>query len=107
MSLIPIKLLKNKANRDKLLKIKDETDEIDKDDFIESRINTNSRAKNLLAIEDASESTTFIKRGSLSKLPKIYRKSLVKSSNTSSERPVRCSSVNFHVQVRVRVLIIC
>ena len=28
MSLIPIKLLKNKANRNKLLKIKDETPEI-------------------------------------------------------------------------------
>tara|TARA_B110000444_G_scaffold106093_1_gene100369 strand:+ start:1555 stop:1857 length:303 start_codon:yes stop_codon:yes gene_type:complete len=55
MSLTPIKLLKNKANRDKLLRIKDETDEIDTNDFIESRIKTNSRAKNLLAIEDASE----------------------------------------------------
>ena len=55
MSLIPIKLLKNKANRNKLLKIKDETLEIDTDDYLESRINTNTRAKKLLAIEDASE----------------------------------------------------
>jgi len=55
MSLIPIKLLKNKANRDELLRIKNETAEIDTNDYIESRIKTNSKAKNLLAIEDASE----------------------------------------------------
>lgn len=55
MSLTPIKLLKNKPIRDRLLRLKGETAEIDKDDFIESRINTNTRAKNLLAIEDASE----------------------------------------------------
>lgn len=55
MILVPIKLLKNKTNRNRLLKIKGENDEIDVDDYIESRINTNRRAKNLLAIEDASE----------------------------------------------------
>ena len=55
MILVPIKLLKNKTNRNRLLKIKGENAEIDVDDYIESRINTNRRAKNLLAIEDASE----------------------------------------------------
>ena len=51
MSLVPIKLLKNKVNRTRLLGLKGETEEIDKEDFIESRINTNAKAKNLLAIE--------------------------------------------------------
>ena len=41
MSLVPIKLIKNIPVRNKLLKIKDETSEIDKNDYIESRILTN------------------------------------------------------------------
>ena len=76
MSLIPIKLLKNKANRNKLLKIKDETPEIDKNDYIESRINTNVRAKNLLAIEDASEIAKYYlhKKGVFEQIAKDIQK---------------------------------
>ena len=55
MSLVPIKLIKDISTRNRLLKIKDETPEIDKNDYIESRITTNMRARNLMAIEDASE----------------------------------------------------
>jgi len=76
MSLIPIKLLKNKANRDKLLKIKGETPDIDKDDYIESRINTNVRAKNLLAVEDASEIAKYYlhKKGVFEQIAKDIQK---------------------------------
>ena len=88
MSLVPIKLLKNKVNRDKLLKLKGENAEIDKEDYIESRINTNKRAKNLLAIEDASEiaSFTFTKRGSSNRSPKIYKRSPERTLNSFSVR---------------------
>ena len=55
MLLTPIKLLKDELFRNTLLNIKGETEEIDGDDYIESRITTNAMAKNLLAIEDASE----------------------------------------------------
>jgi hypothetical protein len=55
MSLVPIKLIKDISTRNRLLKIKGETPEIDKNDYIESRITTNARARNLMAIEDASE----------------------------------------------------
>ena len=55
MSLTPIKLLKDTLYRNTLLNLKGETDEIDGDDYLESRITTNKRAKTLLAIEDASE----------------------------------------------------
>ena len=55
MSLVPIKLIKNISTRNRLLKVKEETPEIDKNDYIESRITTNARARNLMAIEDASE----------------------------------------------------
>jgi hypothetical protein len=55
MSLIPIKLLKNGTTKNTLLNLKNESSEIDTDDYIESRIMTNSRARKLLAIEDASE----------------------------------------------------
>ena len=55
MSLIPIKLLKNGTTKNTLLNLKKESSEIDTDDYIESRIMTNSRARKLLAIEDASE----------------------------------------------------
>ena len=76
MSLIPIKLLKNKVNRNKLLIIKGETPEIDKNDYIESRINTNVRAKNLLAIEDASEIAKYYlhKKGVFEQIAKDIQK---------------------------------
>ena len=76
MSLVPIKLLKNKVNRDKLLKLKGENAEIDKEDYIESRINTNKRAKNLLAIEDASEIAKFYlhKKGVFEQIAKDIQK---------------------------------
>jgi len=55
MSLTPIKLLKNKPIRDRLLRLKGETAEIDANDYLESRMETNVRARGLMAIEDASE----------------------------------------------------
>ena len=55
MSLTPIKLLGNKSERTRLLRLKGEKDVIDNDDYLESRMETNSRARNLMAIEDASE----------------------------------------------------
>lgn len=55
MSLVPIKLIKDIPMKKRLLKVKEETPEIDKNDYIESRITTNARARNLMAIEDASE----------------------------------------------------
>jgi hypothetical protein len=55
MSLTPIKLIRDVSLRNKLLKIKRETAEIDKNDYIESRMTTNAKARNLMAIEDASE----------------------------------------------------
>jgi len=76
MILVPIKLLKNKTNRNRLLKIKGENDEIDVDDYIESRINTNRRAKNLLAIEDASEIAKYYlhKKGVFEQIAKDIQK---------------------------------
>ncbi len=55
MSLTPIKLLRNGPNKTRLLKIKEETADIDMMDYIESRINTNTAARKLMAIEDATE----------------------------------------------------
>jgi hypothetical protein len=55
MNLIPIKLLKNEVTKNTLLNLTSEKYEIDKDDYIESRIEMNTKAKQLLAIEDASE----------------------------------------------------
>jgi hypothetical protein len=55
MDLVPIKLLRNGSNKRVLLNLKGETHTIDQTDFLESRINTNTRAKHLMAIEDASE----------------------------------------------------
>ena len=55
MTLTPIKLLNNKTVRNRLLNVKGETPEIDQDDYLESRMLTDNRAKNLMAIEDASE----------------------------------------------------
>ena len=55
MNRVPIKLLSNTNVRNRLLKLKNENAEIDKSDYIESRIETNAAAKNLMAIEDAAE----------------------------------------------------
>jgi hypothetical protein len=55
MDLAPIKLIKNQDVRNRLLKVKRETSEIDTTDYIERRMNTNVAAKYLMAIEDASE----------------------------------------------------
>ena len=41
MSLIPIKLLKNGVTKNTLLNLKNESYEIDTDDYIESRIDKN------------------------------------------------------------------
>jgi len=48
-------MLKNGVTKNTLLNLKKESSEIDTTDYIESRILTDSRAKKLLAIEDASE----------------------------------------------------
>ncbi len=76
MVLVPIKLLKNKVNRNKLLKIKGENAEIDNDDYIESRINTDKRARDLLAIEDASEIAKYYlhKKGVFEQIAKDIQK---------------------------------
>jgi len=55
MDLVPIKLISNKDVRNRLLKLKGETTDIDESDYIESRMNTNRAARYLMAIEDASE----------------------------------------------------
>tara|TARA_B110000503_G_scaffold4114_1_gene5453 strand:+ start:395 stop:1393 length:999 start_codon:yes stop_codon:yes gene_type:complete len=55
MILTPIKLLENEATRSKLLKVKRETTVIDMDDYLESRMQTEDRARDLMAIEDGSE----------------------------------------------------
>ena len=97
MSLTPIKLLKNKANRDKLLKIKGETSEIDKDDYIESRILTNKKASNLLAIEDASEVAKYYlhKKGLFERIAKDIKKEsgkdfrfLFRKTSSMEKRPL-------------------
>ena len=76
MILVPIKLLKNKVNRNKLLKIKGENAELDNDDYIESRINTDKRARDLLAIEDASEIAKYYlhKKGVFEQIAKDIQK---------------------------------
>lgn len=55
MELVPIKLLKNGVIKRRLLSLKGENPNIDTNDFLEGRINVNTHAKHLLAIEDASE----------------------------------------------------
>ena len=55
MDLVPIKLISNKDVRNRLLKLKGETTDIDESDYIERRMNTNRAARYLMAIEDASE----------------------------------------------------
>jgi len=110
MGLVPIKLLKNTVGRKRLLKIKGEDAEIDKNDYIESRINTNAKARDLLAIEDGSEMAKFFlhKKGRGSKLSlKISKKSLVKNSNSSSVKPVSWRKHDSRVSPLVRVLTIC
>ena len=81
MGLVPIKLLKNTLGRQRLLKIKDEDAEIDTNDYIESRINTNAKARDLLAIEDGSEMAKFFlhKKGRLEAIAKDIRKESGKS----------------------------
>ena len=56
MELTPVKLLKNGPAMRTLLKLKGETtSNIDKKDYLESRMNKLTRARDLMAIEDASE----------------------------------------------------
>ena len=55
MDLVPIKLIKNKDVRNTLLRTKGETAEIDTSDYIESKMNTSTAARYLMAIEDAAE----------------------------------------------------
>lgn len=76
MNLIPIKLLKNGTTKNTLLNLKNESSEIDMDDYIESRIVTNSRARKLLAIEDASEMAKLYlhKKGVFEKIAEDVKK---------------------------------
>ena len=55
MNLTPIKLIKNRDVRNRLLRVKGETSDIDTNDYIESRMNTSLAARHLMAIEDAAE----------------------------------------------------
>ena len=55
MKLIPIKLLKNETDKNTLLNLISENCEIDKDDYIESRMLSDLRSRQLMAIEDASD----------------------------------------------------
>jgi len=87
----PIKLLKSP----RLLKFVDEASEIDTGDYIESRIKTDENAKNLMAIEDASEiAKRFIfKSGTFEKIlsdinPSIHCKLTKKSTHVHLGSPV-------------------
>ena len=55
MDLVPIKLLKNGPVKTSLLRVVGETPKIDKNDFLESRIEIDKTSRQLMAIEDASE----------------------------------------------------
>ena len=97
MSLVPIKLLKNIPVRNKLLKIKGETHELDKNDYIESRINVNRKAKNLLAIEDGSEIAKYYlhKKGLFEQIARDIRKEakqkfgfLFRKTSAMEKRPI-------------------
>ena len=97
MSLVPIKLLKNVPVRNKLLKIKGETHELDKNDYIESRINVNRKAKNLLAIEDGSEIAKYYlhKKGLFEQIARDIKKEakqkfgfLFRKTSTMEKRPI-------------------
>ena len=55
MDLVPVKLLKNQGVKKKILKMMKDNPSIDKTDYLESRIETNTVAKKLMAIENASE----------------------------------------------------
>jgi len=103
MSLVPIKLIKNIPARNKLLKIKDETPEIDKNDYIESRILTNKKASNLLAIEDASEIAKYYlhKKGVFERIAKDIKKEsgkdfrfLFRKTSSMEKRPMAAKGRN-------------
>jgi len=103
MSLVPIKLIKNIQVRNKLLKIKDETPEIDKNDYIESRILTNKKASNLLAIEDASEVAKYYlhKKGVFERIAKDIQKEsgkdfrfLFRKTSSMEKRPLAAKGRN-------------
>lgn len=55
MNLVPVKLLKDASVRRNLLRVIGENSTIDNTDFLESRIKKEKRARELMAIEDASE----------------------------------------------------
>ena len=55
MDLVPIKLLKNGPVKTSLLRVVGESPKIDKNDFLESRIEIDKTSRQLMAIEDASE----------------------------------------------------
>ena len=76
MRLIPIKLLKAGVSKNTLLNLKNESSEIDTSDYIESIIEKNSRAKQLLAIEDASEMAKLYlhKKGVFEKIVRDIKK---------------------------------
>jgi hypothetical protein len=103
MSLVPIKLIKNIPVRNILLKIKDETPEIDKNDYIESRILTNKKASNLLAIEDASEIAKYYlhKKGVFERIAKDIKKEsgkdfrfLFRKTSSMEKRPMAAKGRN-------------
>ena len=91
MSLTPIKLIRNVSLRNKLLKIKRETAEIDKNDYIESRMTTNAKARNLMAIEDASEiaKSYLLKKNFFVRFGEDIKRNRAKISNFHFARPLR------------------
>jgi hypothetical protein len=80
MTLTPIKLLKPGVTKNTLLNLKNESMEIDTTDYIESMIEQDSRAKKLLAIEDASEMAKlyFHEKGVFEKIAKDLEKEVGK-----------------------------
>ena len=76
MNLTPIKLIKNRDVRNRLLRVKGETSDIDTDDYIESRMNTSLAARHLMAIEDAAEIAKQLlqSRGIFEKIGKDIKK---------------------------------
>jgi len=76
MDRVPIKLISNTNARHRLLELKDETVDIDTQDYIESRMHTNASARHLMAIEDASEIAKYFiqSRGVFERIGKDIKK---------------------------------
>ena len=85
MKLIPIKLLKNETDKNTLLNLISENCEIDKDDYIESRMLSDLRSRQLiiLKMQVIWHDCIFIEMVYLKKLYKTYNTKLVKTLSFS------------------------